>query len=220
MATPATHADALRIEYASAEVKHLTVLGTIPGVVPLAVAARCGPGLAHLRSTTAGRISFRAPSSSTWGPDVLCEADGTYLLEDGEDPDKWLRVLVYTSYLLAAREAPVLLHDRYNTGVASDDVSAAEAAAGDVETYQLALANDGTAFLSQVTAWIDAATTGIEISDDGITWVSPTTEAAGLAFDPIAPGGSATLHVRRTIAASSPSDAAVLTHLHLAFSGL
>ena len=219
MATPATHADALRIESAAAEVAHLDVLGTIPGVVPIAVAARCGVGTARIRSTAAG-IAFKAPGSAAWGPAVAIAADGSYLLEDGDDRDKWLRVTVYTTYLLTPREARVLLADRVNNPIGSDNVSAAEAAAGDVETVELAVANDGSVILSQVLAWLDPAAAGLELSPDGAAWSAPTTEATALALADVSPGGSVALHLRRTIAAAAPSDPDVLNHLHLTFAGI
>ena len=220
MPAVATKADALRIESGSTEVRHLTAIGSIAGVVVQAVAARCGEGIAKIRSTAAGVISFRAPGSETWGPDVAADAEGAYLLVDGEDRDKWLRVYVYPDYLLAPREARIFLHDRFNNAVASDDVSAAEAAAGDVEAYELDLANDGNVILSQVRAWIDEDVDGIEISPNGSDWSAPTSEAAGLELADVPPGESVALHVRRTITAGAEADPEVLNFLHLSFSGL
>ncbi len=219
MAIPATHADALRIEYSATEVAHLDVVGTIPGVVPIAVAARCGVGTARIRSTAAG-LRFKAPGSSAWGPAVAAAADGSYLLEDGDDRDKWLRVTVYTAFLLTPREARVLLADRFNNPIASDNVSAAEATAGDAEDVELAVANDGTAYLSQVQAWIDSDVAGLQISPNGADWSAPTTEATALALADVPPGDDVALHVRRTIAAAAPSDPDILNHLHLSFSGI
>ena len=219
MPAPATHADALRLEYSATEVAHLDVVGTIPGVVPIAVAARCGVGTARIRSRAAG-IAFKAPGSATWGPAVDADADGSYLLEDGDDRDKWLRVTAYTAFLLTPREGRILLADRFNNPISSDNVSAAEASAGDVEDVELAVANDGSAYLSQVLAWIDAGVAGLQISPNGADWSAPTTEATALALADVPPAGDVALHVRRTIAASAPSDPDVLNHLHLSFSGI
>ena len=139
----------------------------------------------------------------------------------GEDLGKWLRVEVSAAYLCACpTEAEICLADVYGNAIAHDDVIAAEAAAGSVETYTITMVNDGDLILSQIKVWLDAATDDLEISDDGASWVSPTTEATALEFPDLAPGSEDTLHLRRTIAAASEADPAVLNHLHIGFSGL
>ncbi len=223
MTLSATHADQLRIEVSATEVVHLTVIGAIHGVVPVAVAALGAPGVAIIRAAgeAGNELAWQAPGSANFGPATVPTADGVYLLEDGDDPDKWLRVQVYTASLSGQPEqSTVYLTDRYANGPPYDDVTAAEAAAGDVATYTLTLTNDGTVTISQLVGWIDAAVTGLEISDDGAAWVAPTTEAAGLALADVAPASSVTLHCRRTIAGGAPVDADILTLLHLAYSGL
>ena len=222
MPYPASKADALRIEISSTEVRHLAALGTIAGVAVLAVAAKNGPGSGRLRNV-GGNLGWRAPGSATFGPDVNVTADGIWLLCDGEDVGCWIRVQVYFDNL-AGEEAEVLLRDRHSSGssddtIGSDDVSAAEASAGDIETFTVELRNDSQVILSQVIAWLDAATADLEISDDGAAWVSPTTEGAGLSLADIPAAGSITLHFRRTIGAASSSDPDVLNHIHLSFSG-
>lgn len=221
--TPGTgrHADAMRVTASGAQVDSLRWAGSIPGVVPLAIAGRNGPGYGRLRSTGDGTwLAWTAPGSATPGVPVYCGSDGTYLLEDGADRSKWIRVQVYASYLGNPTETRVALGDRWNNPIGHDDVTESEADAGDVETYTLTLTNDSAVLLSQIAAWLDDDVEDLEISDDGSTWVSPTTEATGLEFDDLAPGYSHTLHLRRTIAASSAADPDVLNHVLLAFSGL
>jgi hypothetical protein len=219
MATAATNADALRIESGGSEVHHLSWIGTLPGVEILAVAAINGPGAGRLLASADGEsLQWRAPGSSTAGAAVDVSAGGTFLLEDGDDSDAWLRIEVTAASLDEnATEAVVHLDDRYGNAVASDDVSAAEASAGDVETYTLTLANDSGLSITSVTVWIDSGVSGIEISDDGSTWVSPTTEGGGLSLGTITASGTDTLHVRRTIGSSTSYDPKVLTHLHASF---
>jgi len=218
----ATGPDALRVEVAAVEVDHLHLIGTLPGLVPQAVAARCGTGTGYLRGTGAsGRaVAWKAPGSATWGPSETIAADGTVVLVDGDDTDKWIRISAHLSYLVRPGEAVVRLDDRYANGPPLDDVTAAEASAGDVTTYTLALTNDSTVTLTQVAAWLDASVSGLEVSADGATWSAPTTEATALALADIAAAGSTTLHLRRTITAGASADAGVLTLIHLAFSGL
>jgi len=221
---PTQHADALRIRTASTEVVQLTAIGTIPGVAVLNAAARNGTGTARLRSSgeTVGHLlCYRAPGSSTFGVPHRVEADGVYVLPDGEDPSKFVRVQVWTAYLAPGiAEGSVKLRDVFNNEIKADDVSAAEAAAGDVETTTLSLENDGGRILSQVKAWLDPSTENLEISSDGVAWSTPTGEASALGLADVPPDGSVTLHLRRTIAAGAPSDPEILNQLHLSFCGL
>jgi len=218
----AHRADSLRIEVAAAEVQHLVAVGTIPGVVVEAVAARCGPGAARLRSSAdRERLRFLAPGSAVWGLEIEADVDTTWLLQDGEDPDKWVRVARYGDHLVVGQaEGRVLLADRFANGVGHDDVLAAEALAGDVTGYTLTLKNDSLRRFSHLVAWIDADVAGLEISDDDATWVAPTTEATGLALADVGPGATDTLYLRRTIGVAAESDPEILTHLHFAYDAL
>lgn len=217
-----THGDALRIETGGQESLHLTAVGTLPGVVVLAAAGRNGPGTGRLRADQDGtRLAWRAPGSATYGTPVVCSPDGLYLLEDGEDPDSWLRIQMRSAYAVPGHaEGRVALGDRWTNAVGHDDVTAGEASAGDVEGYTVTLSNDSTAGLSRVLAWLDAAVSDLEISDDDITYVSPTSEGAALGLADIPAGGSITLYLRRTIGAAEPSDPDVLNHLHFSYQGI
>jgi hypothetical protein len=210
------NADSLRISVAGAEVIHLTVAGTVPGVVPLLAAARNGPGVARLRtSADAAAIAWQAPGAATWGEWVPVPADGEYHLP-AADLNCWLRVRVYTAHLVASAEAEVPLADRYTNAVAQADVTAEEAAAGDVLDYAPTLTNAGEAAMT-VRAWLDPAAVGLEISADGLAWSAPTSESAAIAVATLAPEASAALHVRRTISSGAESDPRVLNLIHLVF---
>ena len=88
-------------------------------------------------------------------------AGGSFLLEDGDDRDKWARVSVTASRLAGTpAEARVLTREVYGNGVSYDDVSSAEASAGDVQTWELALANDSHIWLTGVLVWIDSTVSG------------------------------------------------------------
>jgi hypothetical protein len=217
-----SRADAIRVKKASLEIRHLVPVRTLPGVVVLAVAGRNGPGMGRLKSSGDGTlIAWQAPGSATFGAAVDCSSDGTYLLEDGEDVGKWLRVQVYADNLSPTpRSVRIHLGDLYANGPPHDDVTAAEATAGDVTIYSLILANDSPQNISALTVWLNAATDDLEISDDGAAWVNPTSEGAGLVLGSVDSGESKTLWLRRTIGAGADSDPAVLTHLHYAFSSL
>ena len=212
-----TGADSLRIEVDAVEVVHLTAVGTIPGVVVNHAAAMNGPGAGVLRYDSDG-LAWKPPGESEYGEAVVV-TDGVYLLE-GADADKFLRVTVHADYLVVGSEGRVFLADRYANGIDYDDVTAGEAAAGDVVGYQLGVANDSGGTVCNVLAWLDASAEGsayLELSDDGVSWSSPTTEPTGVALGNIVAAGSATLYARRTIPAAEPFDPAVLTHLHFGF---
>ena len=200
----------------------LAAVGVLDGVRVLAAAGANGPGMGRLIATADGdRIAWQAPGSDTAGDAIQAAADGSYLLEDGEDAAKWLRVQVYSTYRPeGSGAARVYLGDAFNNALAGADVSAGEASAGDVFPWTIILTNAGLATLSQLKIWLDAAVTRIAIADDGATWVTPTTEAAALALPDLVPGGTDTLHIRRTVAASTPFDPSELVHLHYSFQGI
>lgn len=222
MATALTGADSLKLSVSGAETRMLHAIGAIPGVRIAHAAARNGPGTGRLRSTGDGRsLSWMAPGSSAWGAAVPV-GDGMAMLEDGEDRDKFVRVETYADYLVTAapQETTVLLADVWNNDIGSDDLSAAEATAGDVETYTVTLTNQSGLAITRLKCWLDAATADLEISDDGAAWVAPTGEGSALALADLIPGATDTLHVRRTIGAASHSDPDILNLLHFSFEGL
>lgn len=221
--TVTTRADALRFTVSSVEVTHLAAVGSLPGLAITSASAANGPGTGALRTTpaSASRVQWKAPGSSTWGPAVDVSAGGAALLEDGENPAAFVRVTASASYLPAAGvESRVLLRDVHNNGSGGDDVTANEATAGLVESWSITLEHDGGFPITNLVAWIDAGVSGLEISDDNATWVSPTSEAAGLALANLAPGDTDTIYLRRTVGAGASSDAAKLNHLRFAFDSI
>lgn len=219
MPAEATSADALRVEKAAATVRMLHAVGTISGVAVAFVAARNEPGTGYLAAGPAGTtLAWKAPGSSTFGTYVDVSAGGTFVLEDGEDADMFVRVIVTATRLpSSAAEGQVLLQDVYENEISSDDVTAAEALAGDISTFTVDVQNDSPDGVPWCLVWVDAAVTGIEISTDGISWSTPTNEASAIDLGPIAAAASVTLHLRRTIGAAAANDPAVLTELHMAF---
>lgn len=217
----ASRGDALRVRTsAGVEIPSLTAIGAIPGVVPLAAAGANGPGTGRLRSQGDGTLlQWRAPGSSTYGEAVTVAADGSYLLEDGEDTAAWLRVYVRTAFLVAGpAEAEVLLGDLYNA-LGPDDVTAAEATAGLVEVTQFQLYNAGAHRIDSLAVWLGASVVGLEISTDGVAWSAPTTEGAALAFGNVAPAAFATLHVRRTISAGAANNPKITDLIRFSWEG-
>jgi len=219
-----TRGDALRVFPLGVEMKTMRAVGGIPGVAVLAAAGANGPGTGYIRAQGDGTfLSWKAPGSSTYGANVHCASDGGYVLEDGEDASKWLRVSVYTSYLTPGHaEGRVYIADKWNTAVAYGDVTAAEASAGDVTEYQCVLQNDSPCKIIQLKCWLDASVSGLEISSDGVNYFTPDSEdhADVLEWASVAAGGSATLYVKRTIAADASSNPGVLNILHFSWTGI
>lgn len=219
----ATRADALRARFASVEVKHLKAVGTLPGIVVNAAGGRNGPGAGLMRYYDGGKVAWRAPGSGVFGPQVDVSGGGSFVVEDGSDKNKFLRITSYASFLPAGpAAAQVLLQEEYNDGIGGDEVSAAEASAGSIEIWIVELLNAGTLGLSNLRAWLDASTAGLEISWDGASWVAPNSEThADVLIEPnLAAAASKNLHVRRTIGAGAAADPAILNLLQFAWNGL
>jgi len=214
-------ADALQLEVSAVELHHLTAVGSAPGVVLLLVAGRNGPGMAWLRTSGDGNVlAWRAPGSATFGPDVVCESDGTYILTDGEDEDRFVRVQAWRNFLIQAGDFPVYLSDRYANGAALDDVTAERAAAGDVSVWTITLRNSGQTPISALAVWLDAASdASIELSADGQTWSAAADESEAVKMGHLAADATATVHLRRTVAAGCAASPKQTMHLCFAFDG-
>jgi len=212
-------AASLHFESSSVEFKSLAAAGTLPGAIPLFAAAKNGPGAGLLVSSGDGKtLAFRAPGSATIGAAVDCSAGGTFILYDGDDPDKFLRIEVFPDDLLSsAIEKTVYLEDVYSSVAGGPDLSAPQADAGNVVSYSFQLKNYGSTTLTAIKTWIDAATPDLEISANGSSYSSPTSEGTALSLADLTAGNSLTLYLRRTIAADSPSAAEVLNLLHFSF---
>ena len=220
----ATRGDSLRLEVASVESASLTAIGTIGGVNILAVGGANGIGAGTLRVSNSGtRLAWCAPGSVTFGSSIVIEASGNYIVEDGENEAKWLRVSVNTDFIPTSsdHEAVVQLYNTYNNAVGHDDVTAGEATAGDITTYQITMANDGPAGLLNFIVWIAKGWDRLEIGKDGSNWYRPWGEhhAESLIWAELKSGSETTLHVRRTIAAGAASNASVLNVLGFAWDG-
>lgn len=214
----AQHADALRIELASVEVPMLAAVGTIPGVAVLYAAGHNGPGQGRLKShgeTVGTLLYWRAPGSETYGPPHRIEANGQCVLEDGEDPSKYVRVQVWTDHLCpGACERSVNLRELFN-----NEIGQADTFHDDATEYAVSLTNDGIVILSQMRVWLDPTTSDLWIAYAPPTWVNPTTEETALLLPDLAPGQSHTLEIFRLFVDPLP-DAEVLNLIHLSWHGL
>jgi hypothetical protein len=207
----------LQILVADTEVRNLAAVGTLPGVAVVAAAGRNGPGTGRLRSYRDGTwLAWQAPGSASYGVAVACAADGSYVLEDGDDPDRWLRVQVYRAHLVPGpAEDLVHLRDVFSNAIGGAAVSAADAIAGRVDTVELTLVAQQPA--GELRVWLAEASAGLELSADGLSWSAPTTEETALALGSLLAGQSRPLFLRRTIPAAAASTPALLNLVHLSF---
>lgn len=218
--TPGIHSDGLRLQLAASDVNFMRAVGSIAGVVVLVASANNGPGVGQILVSTGGLIAWQAPGSLSPGVPQPCSADGTYMLEDGADRAKWIRISVTAAWLAEGGAAPVYITDSFNA-FGPDDVSAANALAGITESITFALKNMTPLVINTVRAWLDPAVAHVTISSDGTNYYDPTseTDAHVLAWATIAPGAAVNLYLRRTIAAASASNPEVLNLMQLAWNG-
>jgi len=201
--------DALSFSSGGTTQKSRGHLGGIPGVRIDRVAGRCPTGQGELRSFGDGTEIAYKPAGGNYGPSLTWSSGQKVLLGAGVAGDEYIVCEIYTAYLLKANAGRLDFREQYNNLVASDDVTAAEATAGDVSTYTIDVQNDGSVPVYGVRVWLDPTVSGIEISDDGAVWVNPTTEASALNLGTLAASASATLHLRRTISPGATADPAV-----------
>jgi hypothetical protein len=228
----ATRGDGVRLQLSGVDVISFRVVGALPGVVVQCVGAANGPGVGRLIASTGSGgiyIAWQAPDSSTPGaPQPVSLADGSYLCEDGEDPTQWIRFQVYNAFLPSgvggAGESQVYIGDRYNE-MGPDDVTAAEALAGQVETVEYTLTNVSPIRVLNVKCWIDRSgviSRGITISQDNITFTNPGSEGAAgvLVWASIEVGASVNVWMQRTISAAATSTPGRLNYLEFGWDGL
>lgn len=213
-------ADALAVTVTGADVVSFDWYGAIPGVQIIAIGGRNGTGLGRVRSENDGsRFAWRAPGSASFGPAVQATADGEIVLIDGVVRDKWIRLRVWVDYVpdfVSQRDIPI--SDKIGNVVSGADVSAADASAGLTTTTQFTLENVSPWSLHHVRVWVDRQTVGLNVSDDGSAWVTPTTDAASLLLSSrLDPGETVVLYSQRVIGAGAYFDARTLLGLHLAF---
>jgi hypothetical protein len=216
-----TQAAVINIESESEEVHHLTTAGSLQGVVPILVAARNGPGVGRIKVIN-GQLSWKAPYSSRFGNPVECNADGTYILCDGEDEDKFIKIDVHTEYLPSEDfEAKIYLSEVYNNPVAQDDVIAVDAQTGVVLQYQLSVRNTSSITFSHIRIFLNpVADPRTELSLDGVNWYKPYTESEGLQIESLGSGQSITLNIKRTIAAGQSEKPKQRVHLIIGFDAI
>jgi len=121
-----TRSDALHFELGGTRIQTLAAVGTLPGVILRQVSALNGPGVGRISSVGDGSaVRWQAPQSDRAGTPVTITGDGEYLLEDGEDIGRFLRIEAVQSFLKPqAMASRVYLKEVYLNGFAQQDVTA------------------------------------------------------------------------------------------------
>lgn len=129
-----------------------TVTSPISNVTIGHVAGANGEGAGTLTASGADELKW-TPPGGTLGAGVTIANGETKVLEGGTDTDKHVRV-TRTSAAALSGTATVTLADSFNNTVGMDNVSSAEAAAGDDEQRGLFLKNESTVAVTLFKAWV------------------------------------------------------------------
>jgi len=225
MAAVGTRADALGvITSGDVVMQHLRAVGTIPGVLIKRVAARNGPGTGRLLSTLGGRwLHWQAPGSVLLGDGVRCDADGEYLLEDGADPDKWIRVQVAVAHLIPGPvEGLVYLDDRYDNQISGGDYLPGE---GWEPITRVRLRNQSPRTLLDLRVWMTDPYDDFDLALGKVfvgPFYKPTAEDHPdvLVWTSVAPAASKNVYVQWTIVDANAWSPNILTALHFRWESL
>ncbi|MEK6798961.1 MAG: hypothetical protein AABZ12_08365 [Planctomycetota bacterium] len=204
-----TREDSLRLKMATspfAELRLLFAIGTVPGVIFGECGRRNGVGKGSLRYGAQEKaLRWKAPGSGVYGAAAVVGNGGTFLLEDGADTDKYVRVTVQAAYLPASdAETAVFLLDDPSLGPRMFlDVPKEEALAGVTNVIPVTLSNVGRSVMTNLAAWMDPATRFLSISGNDTTYVAPTDEASALALGTLAVGAERAFYVKQIIPAGT-----------------
>jgi len=140
--------------------------------------------------------------------------DGEYLLEDGEDIGRFLRIEAVQSFLKPqAMASRVYLKEVYLNGFAQQDVTAHPTTFQFV-VYSVTMKNYSPHTLKKLLIWVDPDS-DVSISSTALgPWSNPKTEAAGTSFPDLVSGGTDLLYLRVGVSAASNAYAKILNHIH------
>jgi len=137
-----------------------TVTSPISNVTINHVNGANGVGDGTLAAASVDTLKWTAPSG-TLGDAVTIANGETKVLEDGAEPEKCIRVTRSSATDLSGT-ATVSLAEEYNNLVGFDNISSAEASAGDDEYRCICVKNESTMTVSSVKAYV--ATLGTQVT--------------------------------------------------------
>lgn len=208
--------DQLQLTISAVPLVSLQAIGTLHGVRITAVAGLNGPG-AGLLSIDADGLVVWSPPGGAEGAAVDVTAGGSFTIF-GADPNQWISISVEADYLALASQASVVLQDIYDGPLVGTDCTAAQAAAGNVQSWSVTLHNTSASRMIDVLVWLAEDATHWQLSADNATWSAPDSSHF-LPLPPIAAAGSGILYIRRSIVAGELSQAELLLLVHLEWAG-
>jgi hypothetical protein len=220
MQIPANTAnDGVQLRFAGNSIAFMDSSCDLAGIVVLSAAAANGTGQGTINVTPAG-LTWQAPHSGTPGTPQACRPDGEYLLIDGEDESKFIKVAVYNDYLPATGGAPVLISDTFNA-FGPDDVTASQASSGNTSVATFTFANVSGNAIVKLTAWLSPFVSGVTISSDGVNFYDPVSsgDADALQWPSVGLASNVPIYLKRVISAGTASMASILNHLCWAWVG-
>jgi hypothetical protein len=151
--------------------------GTLPGIAVNYACDRNGDGIGHLRIRGGALLSWRAPGSIDFGPEVDVSAGGQYQII-GEDFNNYLIVTSYAAYLpVGERSTTVRLRHRQGRVKRSEATTPSPYS----EVWQNYFKNISTQALIRVRAWVDPAVQYISIGDNVAgPFTTPITEETAI----------------------------------------
>ncbi len=137
----------------STEVPHLGISGSVQYLTIDFVSGNNGEGIGVLTVSGVSEIKWTAPGG-TLGAAVAIANGETKIIEDGTDTDKYARITRTSATALGVAATNITLANEVNNAIGLDDVSSAEAAAGDTEYRCVCLKNEGANAITVLKAWL------------------------------------------------------------------
>ena len=202
----------------------------MPGIRVDYVSPANGEGTGFLTATGTGTLTWTPPGGAVGA--AVAIANGETKPIEGSDVNKFVIVSRLTAADLAD-QTNVIVETAFNNAMAMDNAEDG----GAINYRALAILNNGTDAITDLTIWVDAGATGLAIALDvvdhngfirdnshlgedvapvGLSFSSPTVEGSGLVVPSLAAGGLAVVWFRRTLGAGAAES--VLQTAHYSFS--
>lgn len=112
-----------------------------------------GEGAGALAAAGVDSLNWTPPSPGTVGPDVTITSGQTMIIEGANDPASFVRATRTSGVDLTGSEADTLA-DNFNNVIGFDDISTAEASAGDTEYRCACIKNESGTDVKNIKVWL------------------------------------------------------------------
>lgn len=202
-------------------------LCNMPGVVIEDASCNNGRGTGRMKYTTAGNgqglLSYKAPGSNNFSAfqAVTHLLDGqSWVLNDGSDPNKWLRVRIDVSELPAqSREERISFELRHGSVV--DTLLGTDATVPDSDSGTVWLQNISGLYIFNVRSWLQPFSLYAIRKSAPDAFVTVTTEATSIQIaDQVAPAAVFSMQWTRTIPGGAFGQYFLEGHMNLRWDSL